>query len=516
MWEADMKGLNIQTQGSSDESVIEKAIDKNQEKTAVRMRIPYVSGRLLINGEGAVLSFGDAFSSYPITDAQRHILERILQGGWTTQDIAKSFLSAWQTDSSRTQSMIMTFLAQLPFIRVAEIDVPPQVDGVILDRGLGGVPQHALDLWERLNKRYRVLLISAGEPIYGFDETLSHLIITPQRCRIGEVSFMAFISLVRTIVKKLRCRLLLFTHYAMTPFFFDVAPDQPSITFGDAYGESTLAVGRHLAPDPIEKNLPLFWQEVFYGAEEPWLSMAVAKAYYWTFKEATENWFWTESQLEAAQSYLPDLSQKFRLVLPLIDTDALVPSHCDPPDSWLLFTTTSPNVGRRGLDPLLRVFERLPENTKLRLVLKDMDYAPHELRQWGSRIQVLAKVPKAEMSNIYRSCVASCRISSEDTSPLSVLECMACGVPVVVSPVISRNIPVIIDGVTGYVVEPEDTDMLENRLRVLLADPQARRRLGDAGRRAVMNNSLSNSIQVLTRYLGDDTNNGERKQVGSD
>ena len=272
---------------------------------------------------------------------------------------------------------------------------------------------------------------------------------------------MAFISLVRTIVKKLRCRLLLFTHYAMTPFFFDVAPDQPSITFGDAYGESTLAVGRHLAPDPIEKNLPLFWQEVFYGAEEPWLSMAVAKAYYWTFKEATENWFWTESQLEAAQSYLPDLSQKFRLVLPLIDTDALVPSHCDPPDSWLLFTTTSPNVGRRGLDPLLRVFERLPENTKLRLVLKDMDYAPHELRQWGSRIQVLAKVPKAEMSNIYRSCVASCRISSEDTSPLSVLECMACGVPVVVSPVISRNIPVIIDGVTGYVVEPEDTDMLE-------------------------------------------------------
>jgi glycosyltransferase involved in cell wall biosynthesis len=66
--------------------------------------------------------------------------------------------------------------------------------------------------------------------------------------------------------------------------------------------------------------------------------------------------------------------------------------------------------------------------------------------------------------------------------PISVLEAMAAGVPVVASAV--GGIPeVVVDGETGLLVPPRDPDALAEALRTLLADPELRRRLGEAGRR---------------------------------
>jgi glycosyltransferase involved in cell wall biosynthesis len=42
---------------------------------------------------------------------------------------------------------------------------------------------------------------------------------------------------------------------------------------------------------------------------------------------------------------------------------------------------------------------------------------------------------------------------------------------------------VIVDGETGFLVAPEDTDDLAAKLRLLLADPNLRGRMGKAGRR---------------------------------
>lgn len=69
--------------------------------------------------------------------------------------------------------------------------------------------------------------------------------------------------------------------------------------------------------------------------------------------------------------------------------------------------------------------------------------------------------------------------------PLVILEAMAAGVPVIASAV--SGIPeVVVDGVTGWLVPPEDPEVLAQALAQALDDPDEARRRGQAGRRRVV------------------------------
>lgn len=75
--------------------------------------------------------------------------------------------------------------------------------------------------------------------------------------------------------------------------------------------------------------------------------------------------------------------------------------------------------------------------------------------------------------------------SHNEASPVSILEALACGVPVISTQVGSVSESVR-PGVTGYLVQPDDRGEMSRRLRQLLADSALRQRLGDAGRRRVL------------------------------
>jgi glycosyltransferase involved in cell wall biosynthesis len=66
----------------------------------------------------------------------------------------------------------------------------------------------------------------------------------------------------------------------------------------------------------------------------------------------------------------------------------------------------------------------------------------------------------------------------------ALLEYMACGLPVVCSES-GGNSEVVLDNTTGFIVPPQDSDALVEKLRLLRGDRDERRRLGDAGRRRV-------------------------------
>jgi glycosyltransferase involved in cell wall biosynthesis len=85
--------------------------------------------------------------------------------------------------------------------------------------------------------------------------------------------------------------------------------------------------------------------------------------------------------------------------------------------------------------------------------------------------------------------------------PMSVLEAMAHGRPVVATPV-GGTPEVVADGETGLLVPPRDPTALAAALRRLVADPDLRRRLGDAGRRRVAERFTATAMeeQILEIY----------------
>jgi glycosyltransferase involved in cell wall biosynthesis len=78
---------------------------------------------------------------------------------------------------------------------------------------------------------------------------------------------------------------------------------------------------------------------------------------------------------------------------------------------------------------------------------------------------------------------------------------MATGLPVIVSTRIGNNIPEIQDGVTGFVVDPDDVDGLECRLRQLLENPDLRKQLGQRAREAVLPYSFQSNRELFERFF---------------
>jgi glycosyltransferase involved in cell wall biosynthesis len=105
----------------------------------------------------------------------------------------------------------------------------------------------------------------------------------------------------------------------------------------------------------------------------------------------------------------------------------------------------------------------------------------------GPSVQFLGSQPREVMPDLYRSSDVFCLPSWWEAMPLSVLEAMASGLPVVATAV--GDIPrAVDDGVTGLLVPPADVGALSDALEALLTDADRRHRMGAEGRRRVERN----------------------------
>jgi D-inositol-3-phosphate glycosyltransferase len=62
---------------------------------------------------------------------------------------------------------------------------------------------------------------------------------------------------------------------------------------------------------------------------------------------------------------------------------------------------------------------------------------------------------------------------------------MACGTPVIVTNVGGMS-EVVVDGVTGYLVPPNDPAAIRAKLRLLIENPSLARQLGEAARHRIL------------------------------
>jgi len=99
-------------------------------------------------------------------------------------------------------------------------------------------------------------------------------------------------------------------------------------------------------------------------------------------------------------------------------------------------------------------------------------------------IKVHGRVDRGTLDRLYREVAVLCVPSILDRASMVALDAAAYGLPVVTNP-FGAGAERVVDGVTGYVVDPRDPAALSSVLVRLLRDPALRRTLGSAGRARV-------------------------------
>ncbi len=93
--------------------------------------------------------------------------------------------------------------------------------------------------------------------------------------------------------------------------------------------------------------------------------------------------------------------------------------------------------------------------------------------------------------------------SRMEASPVSILEAMAAGKPVI-APRVGSIGESVIEGKTGWLTDPLDEQQVADRLIQLLADPELARRMGQAGRQAVLDRwSLERMVQGYENLIAE-------------
>jgi glycosyltransferase involved in cell wall biosynthesis len=143
---------------------------------------------------------------------------------------------------------------------------------------------------------------------------------------------------------------------------------------------------------------------------------------------------------------------------------------------------------RKGIRFLLEAGAALkPQFPDLKIVLAGDGFERPELVRLASELGIasdvtfLGWVPNADLPQYYRAAAVSVIPSLEEGFGIPAAEAMGCEVAVVASD--AGGLPEVVEnGVTGLVVPRGDANALAQAIGSLLADPQRRRRMGQAGR----------------------------------
>ena len=151
---------------------------------------------------------------------------------------------------------------------------------------------------------------------------------------------------------------------------------------------------------------------------------------------------------------------------------------------------------------LLRAFAAVPGEARLKLVGdgKTLPFAKKLAEELGIRERVEFKGARDDVPEILAQTDVFVLASKTETLPISILEAMRAGLPVIATDVggISEE---VVDGETGLLVPAGSVEELSGALTCLLADRQLRIAMGSAGRRRFERLFLANTMIERTRTL---------------
>lgn len=164
---------------------------------------------------------------------------------------------------------------------------------------------------------------------------------------------------------------------------------------------------------------------------------------------------------------------------------------------------------RKGIFDLLKAFEQAHRHIpSLRLLVGgngQVEEAKRIAQELGiaSSVEFLGWLDEARRLEMLMKADIFTLPSYNEGLPMSVLEAMAHGIPVITTPV--GGIPeVMIDGVHGRLVAPGDIAAIETALLEFAGQPELRRRIGEAGRSHVGANYTKGVVLPLLHSIYDE------------
>lgn len=168
----------------------------------------------------------------------------------------------------------------------------------------------------------------------------------------------------------------------------------------------------------------------------------------------------------------------------------------------------------KGIDVLVQAAALVcREFPSARFLIVGGDYEPeyskpiHELvRKLGLETNVIFSGLSDSVISILKASQIFCLLSRTEGFSNAILEAMACSLPCVVTDV-GGNAEAIQDGVSGYVVQPENAELAAQRLLSLLGDPFKIAKMGsharaDAEDKFAANKMVSNLASFYESLLG--------------
>jgi phosphatidyl-myo-inositol dimannoside synthase len=199
---------------------------------------------------------------------------------------------------------------------------------------------------------------------------------------------------------------------------------------------------------------------------------------------------------------------------PGVDTTAVRERYRLGPGRWLLSVARLSR--HKGIDTALQALSRLaPEYPDLRYAVvgtgEELGALEQEAREVGvaERVRFLTEVPDGDLPALYNTAEIYLGISRlmeqrVEGFGISLAEASACGIPVVAGR--SGGIPeAVSDGETGLLVDAERPEAVAQALRRLLDDPALARRLGEGGRRAVVERYNWDRVAADLARIGHET-----------
>jgi glycosyltransferase involved in cell wall biosynthesis len=182
----------------------------------------------------------------------------------------------------------------------------------------------------------------------------------------------------------------------------------------------------------------------------------------------------------------PAVSPKLQTVFFPIDTDFFLPAH-GPAQPRYLFLSARIRDPRKNVNMLLRAFAQVHQQfPDVQLVIGGDDPNPDTealANDLGlqSVVRFVGFVPEAELVRLLQGAALYVFPSLQEGLGISVLDAMACGLPVV-STRCGGPEGLVQDGVTGLLVTNNDPDAFAQALIKLLNQPDRMQAMGQAGR----------------------------------